>query len=88
MKNNPIFLTIVLFMTLSACEKDEFLSDGDFFYLESKGAKMPIWVKGNKASKTFILFLHGGPEGGSSQYYTIFPSHKEIEEHFAIGAIH
>ena len=84
MKNNPIFLTIVLFMTLSACEKDEFLSDGDFFYLESKGAKMPIWVKGNKASKTFILFLHGGPEGGSSQYYTIFPSHKEIEEHFAI----
>lgn len=84
MKNNTIFLTIVLFMSLSACEKDEFLSDGDFFYLESKGAKMPIWVKGNKASKMFILFLHGGPEGGSSQYYTIFPSHKEIEEHFAI----
>ncbi len=84
MKNKIIFITILIVITLSSCNKDEFLTDGDFFYLESKGAKMPIWVKGNKASKTFILFLHGGPEGGSSQYYTIFPSHKEIEEHFAI----
>ena len=66
------------------CTKDEFQKDGDFFYLRSKGAVMPVWVKGNKASETFVIFLHGGPEGGSSQYYTIFPSHKKIEEHFAI----
>jgi len=84
MKSSIFFLVVSALITLNSCEKSEFLTDGDFFYLESKGAKMPIWVKGNKASKTFVLFLHGGPEGGSSQYYTIFPSHQEIEEHFAI----
>ena len=84
MKNIIFFLAIFIFTMLISCNKDEFLTDGDFFYLESEGAKMPIWVKGNKASKTFLLFLHGGPEGGSSQYYTIFPSHREIEEHFAM----
>lgn len=79
-----IFLALTAMVLLNSCEKDEFLKDGDFFYLESGGAKMPIWVKGNVESNKFIIFLHGGPEGGSSQYYSIFPSHKEIEKHFAI----
>lgn len=79
-----VLMTLAATLILSACNKDEFQKDGDFFYLESVGAKMPIWVKGNVESKKFIIFLHGGPEGGSSQYYTIFPSHKEIEKHFAI----
>lgn len=70
--------------TLTGCTKEEFQTEGDFFYLKSAGAIMPVWVKGNKASKVFILMLHGGPEGGSSQYYTIFPSHKKIEEKYAI----
>ena len=84
MNRFTIFLTLVVLLILSACSKDEFQKDGDFFYLESVDARMPIWVKGNVESKKFIIFLHGGPEGGSSQYYTIFPSHKEIEKHFAI----
>ncbi len=84
MKNILTILFIGL-IVLFSCQEHELLKEGDFFFLESKGAKMPIWVKGNRASKTFILFLHGGPEGGSSQYYTIFPSHKEIEKHFAIA---
>ncbi len=74
----------LVFAALTGCTEEEFQVDGDFFYLKSAGAVMPVWVKGNKASKVFILFLHGGPEGGSSQYYTIFPSHKKIEEEYAI----
>lgn len=85
MNKHIVLLTLLGLILLSSCKEHELLNNGDFFYLESVGARMPIWVKGNKASKTFILFLHGGPEGGSSQYYTIFPSHKEIEEHFAIA---
>lgn len=78
---------IVLFLSIAfllGCSEEEFQKEGDFFYLKSKGAIMPVWVKGNKATNKFIILLHGGPEGGSSQYYTIFPSHKKIEEHFAI----
>lgn len=75
---------ILLILLLADCRKDDFQKEGDFFYLSSAGATMPVWVKGNKESGKFIILLHGGPEGGSSQYYTIFPSHKEIEKHFAI----
>ena len=27
---------------------------------------LPVWVKGNTASKTIIVYLHGGPGGGGS----------------------
>ena len=79
-----ILLLVLLCCILKSCEVEELQKEGDFFYLESKGANMPIWVKGNQASNVFIIMLHGGPEGGSSQYYSIFPSHKKIEEEFAI----
>ncbi len=77
------YLTFFCLLVCS-CTNEEFQESGDFFYLESKESIMPVWVKGNQASETFIIMLHGGPEGGSSQYYTIFPSHKRIEEEFAI----
>ena len=82
--SNKICLLLIACLFMAGCTKEEYQEDGDFFYLKSKGAIMPVWVKGNKASRTFIILLHGGPEGGSSQYYTIFPSHKRIEEEFAI----
>jgi proline iminopeptidase len=84
MKSKISTICILIILILSSCTKEEFQKDGDFFYLENVGAKMPVWVKGNKDSRKFIIMLHGGPEGGSSQYYTIFPSHKKIEEQFAI----
>jgi proline iminopeptidase len=84
MKNKLSYICILLILILSSCTKEEFQTEGDFFYLDSAGAKMPVWVKGNQASKKFIILLHGGPEGGSAQYYTIFPSHKKMETQFAI----
>ncbi len=84
MKSKIIYLCIICSLLLAGCTDEEFQTDGDYFYLNSAGATMPVWVKGNKESGKFIIMLHGGPEGGSSQYYTIFPSHKKIEEQFAI----
>ena len=83
MQSRYNYLCIILILLLLNCKKKEFQTEGDFFYLNSVGAKMPVWVKGNKASGKYIIMLHGGPEGGSSQYYTIFPSHKKVEEHFS-----
>ena len=77
-------LVMLLSSMLLACEEHEMFHEGDFFYVENQAAIMPVWVKGNKDSKVFIILLHGGPDGGSSQYYTIFPSHKLIEESYAM----
>jgi pimeloyl-ACP methyl ester carboxylesterase len=84
MNSNYLLMVVSVLSFLLGCTKEEFLSEGDFFYLKSKKAVMPVWVKGHQASDVFIILLHGGPEGGSSQYYTVFPSHKKIEERFAM----
>ena len=50
-------------LTLSSCYQDENI-DGqisDEFYLRNDGADLPIWVRGNASTETFIIFLHGGP---------------------------
>ncbi len=33
----------------------------DYFWVEHNNARMPVWVRGNTASGTFIVFNHGGP---------------------------
>jgi len=63
MKNILIILLIGSIFSSSGCYKEN-ESDTQFndeFYLSHKGADLPIWVRGNKSAKTFILFLHGGP---------------------------
>lgn len=56
-------------IAITACEKNEFeltTNADEFFFLRNDGADMPVWVKGNTASKTMIVFLHGGPGGKGS----------------------
>jgi pimeloyl-ACP methyl ester carboxylesterase len=67
MKMPASFLCIVCSVLpwLSACEKEEYPFTSDFFYVKNEGAEMPVWIRGNTDSNTFILWLHGGP-GGSS----------------------
>ena len=63
-----ILICYILAMLFLSCNKEEFTLSAnaeDFFFLEHKGAKMPIQVEGNTASGKLIVVLHGGP-GGSS----------------------
>ena len=56
----------------SSCRQEELNREGDYFFLRNKGADMPVWVVGNKASGTFVIFLHGGPgNGGITQAITV-----------------
>jgi pimeloyl-ACP methyl ester carboxylesterase len=55
---------------------------GDWFYLENKGAIMPVWVKGNKQCEVFVIFLHGGP-GGSAMIDALYNAYKELEMNYA-----
>lgn len=79
MKN--LIFPICLLLLLS-CQEDPFY-DGDFFFLVNKDAQMPVSVRGNKASKVFVLFLHGGP-GGTALQKIGLPAFDELEKSYAI----
>jgi len=72
---------LICFYFLFAC-KDSPFNEGDFFYLVSKGAQMPIVVRGNKASGIFIFFIHGGP-GGTSLGKIGLPVFNALEKNYA-----
>jgi pimeloyl-ACP methyl ester carboxylesterase len=80
------FIFVVALTFLISCD-DLFLtkeySGGDWFYLENKGAVMPLWVRGNTSSKTFIVFLHTGP-GNTSMTYAVSSAHKKLQDEYAI----
>jgi pimeloyl-ACP methyl ester carboxylesterase len=64
-----VFLSLILLF--AGCQKEQITISGNVseaFYVENAGASMRVLVQGNTASKTFILFIHGGP-GVSSYFY-------------------
>ncbi|NVO20749.1 MAG: alpha/beta hydrolase [Bacteroidetes bacterium] len=59
---------LLLILIAISCNKEQFtisVNADDFFFLRNKGADLPVWVKGNTASKTMVIYLHGGPGGGA-----------------------
>ncbi|HSR34632.1 MAG TPA: hypothetical protein VLY63_29020, partial [Anaerolineae bacterium] len=60
-----ILLTIVLGSTVIKIWPE------DYFWVERNNARMPVWVRGNTASSTFIVFNHGGP-GSTGTAESIF----------------
>jgi len=77
----------ILFITISAllfgCKKDEFLGKGDYYFLKNDGAVMPVWVRGNIESGTFIITLHGGP-GASAHEFVTSKAFRKLEEKYAV----
>ncbi len=80
MKRYYIILVMATLL-LGACEKSEFQSEGDFFHLSHKGAKMPVWVKGNFNSDVIIITVHGGP-GDSGMEQPLSQGFKYLEEDY------
>lgn len=83
MKNIALLISITVTILFSACEKQEFYR-GDHFFVRNAGAEMPVFVKGNIESGTFILFLHGGP-GGNASLPSFMPVAKELENDYAFA---
>ncbi|MCB0635418.1 MAG: alpha/beta hydrolase, partial [Lewinella sp.] len=83
MKKLTILLSIAVGILLSACEKESFYQ-GDHFFVKNAGAEMPVFVKGNIESGTFILFLHGGP-GGNASLASFIPVSQELENDYAFA---
>lgn len=76
-------LFLLLAAGFLACEKSEFLSEGQYFFVRHKGAVMPVWVKGNVESGIFLLTVHGGP-GASGHEFAVTRSFKELEKDYAV----
>ena len=85
MKKHGIILATALILLLAgACEKSEFLSDGDFFHLDNDGARMPVWVNGNFDSDVILITVHGGP-GDSGMNFAVTPGFELLEEDYMIA---
>jgi pimeloyl-ACP methyl ester carboxylesterase len=85
MKKHMVLISVLVFM-LGSCDDQMLSSDyqgGDWFYLESEGAIMPVWVTGNKSSNIFILYLHGGP-GQSAMGEKPMSGVPRLEQDYAI----
>ncbi|MCB0643255.1 MAG: alpha/beta hydrolase [Phaeodactylibacter sp.] len=80
---NQLFFAVALVVLSLGCSKSEFLSEGYYFHLENKGAKMPIWVKGNLESDVFLITVHGGP-GDSGHEFPLSRGFELLEEDYAI----
>ena len=83
MKNQLIITLFGLLLLAAACQKSEYYTEGDFYYLSHKGAKLPVWVKGNMESDVMLIFVHGGP-GDSGLTFTITSGFNMLEEDYMI----
>lgn len=76
-------LIISISLPISINKAVEMKSEGKFFYTETEGTKMPVWVCGNDESKVFIVYLAGGPGSSCLLEHFSVPM-KELEKKYRI----
>jgi proline iminopeptidase len=73
----------LLALGLTSCAVSDLQTEGNYFFLRSVGADMPVWVRGNAQSDVFVLFLHGGP-GGTAHEYVKNPAFSRLEQRYRV----
>lgn len=74
----------IITITMVSCDKEQWLQSGDYFFLDHKGAKMPVWVNGNIESGVFIVTNHGGPMANSGHDFRTSKPFLELEKDYAV----
>lgn len=78
-------LLLSLSLALAAClplaEHDR---EGDFFFVTSGGADLPVWVRGNIASGVYLVLLPGGPGTSGIYLYPLSPGFQALERDYAV----
>lgn len=86
---SSLYISLLLVLFSFACkervpEGSNFINE--LFWLEHKGAQMPIWIDGNKENNTLVLILHGGPGGNSLVYNDVLPIFSQnLEEKYMVA---
>lgn len=75
-----IFALAALLLTLFGCSMETFLERGDYFFVDHKGAEMPVWIRGKKASGIVLIWIHGGPGGSAFNTVSREPAFVEVLE--------
>jgi len=78
-----IFIIVILFCSCGTMFLEENFRGGDWFYLQNKGAIMPVWVTGNKQSEVFVIFIGGGP-GYTSMDIPLFNAFIELQNNYTL----
>ena len=78
----PYIFFVFTALILSACSRPE-METYERFFFKTDGADLAVQVDGNRASKVFILLLHGGP-GGSGYEYNRGSYADQLEEKYAM----
>jgi pimeloyl-ACP methyl ester carboxylesterase len=82
MKPSGIILGVLtLMVALASCSLG--LTEGNLFFLRSERADLPVWVYGNTASNTFIVFLHGGPGDNALKMFQL-PAMEQLQKRYGI----
>ncbi len=84
-----IFLSTILLLAglLNSCEKFALEPAADtFLHVKIAGTELPVWIKGNTASKKMILYINGGPGLTSIDVARadLFNWSEGLEENFAM----
>jgi pimeloyl-ACP methyl ester carboxylesterase len=53
------------------------------FFLRNDGADMPVWITGNTDAQSVLIFLNGGPGGGSSGFWK-FTAFSQLAEKYTL----
>jgi proline iminopeptidase len=58
--------------------------EGDFFFVRSAGADLPVWVRGDVSEGTFLVLLPGGPGTSGIYAYPLSPGFAPLEGRWAV----
>jgi proline iminopeptidase len=73
----------MLFLGLNSCSED-LAEVSETIYVQRDKVKMPVYLRGNIASNTIILIVHGGP-GGSGWDYELGSYADKLEKEFGMA---
>lgn len=54
----PCIIAVFGLLLVTGCTEHR---EGEYFFLKSEDAVMPVWVRGQMQSRDFVVYLHGGP---------------------------
>ncbi|HAS42216.1 MAG TPA: hypothetical protein DCS93_17195 [Microscillaceae bacterium] len=85
MKQSTLLL-IICTLCLLSCQQEKITigtNVSETVYLDNNGASMRMLIEGNTSSRTFLLFIHGGP-GTSAFFYNTDYLSQHLENRYAL----
>jgi pimeloyl-ACP methyl ester carboxylesterase len=76
-------LILPLLIFLATCSFESNYKD-DHFFINNRGAHMPVLVQGNMDSDVLVIFLHGGP-GGNAVTASYLPVFQELGQDYMMA---